>query len=157
MHALRTCGGDYNGGGGMPRNTIRVRVAFVDVDSSQRIHFTAMFRYFEIAEHALMRSLGLPYTTVLQEYKFPRVHLDCDFRAGVVYDDELDVDAQVERVGKSSWTVCFAARKVADEALVAEGHMTIVAMGADTERAIALPEVLRRALTTGGELTRPIA
>src|SRR5690348_7901388 len=109
----------------MPRESIRIRVAFVDVDSRQRIHFTAMFRYFEVAEHALMRAIGLPYASVLLEYRFPRVHLDCDLRAAIVYDDELDVEARVLRVGTSSWTVRFEARKVPDATLAAEGHMTI--------------------------------
>jgi acyl-CoA thioester hydrolase len=131
----------------MPRETSRMRVAFVDVDSSQRIHFTAMLRYFEVAEHALMRALGLPYATVLQEYRFPRVHLDCDFHAAIVYDDELDVEASVDRVGTSSWTVRFTARKVPDGTLAAEGHMTIVAMDPETERATPLPDELRQALT----------
>jgi YbgC/YbaW family acyl-CoA thioester hydrolase len=126
---------------------IRVRVPFVDVDSSQRIHFTALFRYFELAEHALMRSLDLPYSSVLLEYRFPRVHLDCDMRAGIVYDDQLDVEAVVERVGTGSWTVRFDVRKVRDGALAAEGHMTIAAMDPETERSTPLPALLVRALS----------
>jgi YbgC/YbaW family acyl-CoA thioester hydrolase len=135
----------------MPRETLHIRVAFVDVDSSQRIHFTAMFRYFEVAEHALMRAIGMPYAGVLLEYRFPRVHLDCDLRAAVVYDDELDVEACVQRVGTSSWTVRFEARKAPDGMLAAKGHMTIVAMDPETERATPLPEALRRALTDAGD------
>lgn len=136
----------------MPRNTIRIRVAFVDVDSSQRIHYTAMFRYMEVAEHALMRSMGVPYATTLQGSAFPRVHLACDFRGAIAFDDQLDIEARVERVGTSSWTVGFAARQVRDEArvnageLVAEGQMTIVCMNPETERSQPLPEELRRVL-----------
>jgi acyl-CoA thioester hydrolase len=142
-----------------PRATVRLRVPFVDVDSSHRIHFTAMMRYFEIAEHALMRALGLPYSTTLRDTGFPRVHLDVDFRAAVVFDMLLDVTAQVERVGTSSWTVAFSARRASDDTaalpgaaepgtLLAEGHMTIVSMDPATERATPLPEDLRCALTT---------
>jgi YbgC/YbaW family acyl-CoA thioester hydrolase len=135
----------------MPRETTRIRVAFGDVDGSQRIHFTAMFRYFEVAEHALMRALGLPYATTLLERKFPRVHLECDFRGAVRYDDELDVEARVERVGATSWTIGFTARQVPDGApeggaLVAEGRMVIVALDVETERPISLPAPLRAAL-----------
>ena len=130
-----------------PRETIRVRVPFVDVDSSQRIHFTAILRYFELAEHALMRALALPYSSVLLEYRFPRVHLDCDMRAAIVYDDLLDVEAAVARVGASSWTIRFVVRRAADDTLAAEGHMVIVAMDPDTERAIPLPDALRAALS----------
>lgn len=136
----------------MPEATTRIRVTFADVDSSQRIHFTAMFRYFEIAEHHLMRELGLPYSTFLTDIAYPRVHLSTDIRSAARYDDLLDVTARVERVGNSSWTDTFTARQAADESgepgrIVAEGRMTIVAMDPETERARPLPENLRRALS----------
>lgn len=135
----------------MPSVTIHVRVPFVDVDSSLRIHFTAMFRYMEIAEHTLMRSLGLPYATSLQSLAFPRVHLECDFQGAIRFDDEIDVTARVERVGNSSWTVAFAAyppgAAASDAPTLATGRMTIVAMDPTTERATALPNELRCTLT----------
>ena len=142
----------------MPSATVRVRVPFVDVDSSDRIHFTAMMRYFEVAEHAMMRAAGLPYATALKGTAFPRVHLDVDFRAPVVFDMLLDVEARVERIGTTSWTDAFSVRRAADDtadlpnaappgALVAEGHMTIVAMDPATQRPTSLPDDLRRALT----------
>lgn len=140
-----------------PRAHARVRVAFVDVDSSQRIHFTAMFRYMEVAEHELMRAIGMPYIEHMTDFAYPRVHLSCDLRAAAVYDDMLDVEARVERVGSSSWTVAFTARRIhparddlVDAVLIAEGRMTIVTMDPATERAVPLPEPLRRALEGAG-------
>jgi acyl-CoA thioester hydrolase len=139
----------------MPSATARVRVPFVDVDGSMRIHFTAMLRYMEVAEHALMRHIGMPYAASLSNLAMPRVHLSCDFLAAVVFDDQLAVEARVEMVGRSSWTVAFTARKIAgpneqlveDEVVVARGRMVIVAMDPATERSTALPEDLRRALS----------
>lgn len=142
----------------MPSATVRIRVPFVDVDSSDRIHFTAMMRYFEVAEHAMMRAAGLPYATALRDTAFPRVHLDVDFRAAVVFDMLLDVEARVERIGTTSWTNAFTVRRAEDDteplpdaappgALVAEGHMTIVAMDPETQRPTPLPDELRRTLT----------
>lgn len=134
----------------MPSATIHIRVPFVDVDSSLRIHFTAMFRYMEIAEHELMRSLGFQYATSLESYAFPRVHLECDFQGAIRYDDEINVSAKIERVGNSSWTVAFAAYPPgaisSDAATLATGRMTIVSMDPTTERATPLPDELRRAL-----------
>jgi YbgC/YbaW family acyl-CoA thioester hydrolase len=130
----------------VPRSTTRIRVAFVDVDSSQRIHYTAMFRYFEIAEHDLMRAIGLPYSHSLLEYKFPRAHLDCDFRAAIIFDDLLDLETSVVRIGSTSWTVRFVARQARDGIVAAEGHMVMVALDMATERPIPLPAELRAAL-----------
>lgn len=138
--------------------TVRVRVPFVDVDSSARIHYTAWMRYMEVAEHALMRAIEFPYASTLRELAFPRVHLECDLRGAIRYDDELEVTASVAHVSARSWTVAFAGRNLTvaeaggDETgtmgglVVAEGKMTIVAMNPETERSCALPEPLRLAL-----------
>lgn len=133
----------------MPRATVRILVPFVDVDSSDRIHFTAVMRYWEVAEHELMRSIGLPYATTLQEVAFPRVHVSADFKGGIRFDDQLEVEARIDRVGTTSWTVAFTARAAdagADAPILAEGRMTIVATDSATERPMPLPAELRRAL-----------
>jgi len=139
----------------MPQTSISIRVPFHDVDSTGRIHFTAMFRYMEIAEHELRRSIGFPQATSFPDIVFPRVRVTCDFRGAIRYDDELTIEARVDRVGRSSWTVAFSARitreactKVQKEMspIVAEGQMTMVAMAPTTERAIPLPDDLRSAL-----------
>lgn len=135
----------------MPRATTRIRVPFVDVDSSDRIHYTAAMRYWEIAEHELMRKLDLPYATTLNEFAFPRVHVSADFRGAILFDDLLEVEARVAQVGRSSWTLAFTARPAdagPDAPILAEGRMTIVAMDPITERSIPIPEELRRALTS---------
>ena len=126
----------------MPRATARIRVPFVDVDSSDRIHFTAVMRYWEVAEHELMRGLGLPYSTALREVAFPRVHVSADFRGAILFDDLLDVEARVASVGRTSWTLAFTARHAdagPDAPILAEGRMTIVAMDPATERPIRHP------------------
>lgn len=134
----------------MPRAKVRIRVPFVDVDSSNRIHYTAVMRYWEVAEHALMRQLGFPYSTTLLDVAFPRVHVSADFTGPILFDDEIDVEAHIQRVGSSSWTVAFSVRTAdapADAPTLANGSMTIVAMDPATERARPLPADLRRALS----------
>jgi 4-hydroxybenzoyl-CoA thioesterase/acyl-CoA thioester hydrolase len=141
----------------MPRATLRVRVPFVDVDASQRIHYTAWFRYMEFAEHHLMREIGIPYATgtALDGYSYPRVHLEADFQGAIGYDDELEVEAWIERVGSSSWTVAYAGRHAAgsrqatanpERPVLASGKMTIVCMDPQTQRPAPLPQALRAVL-----------
>lgn len=131
----------------MPQVSIQVRVPFFDVDSSERIHYTAMLRYMEIAEHELMRSLGFPYATTLLALRFPRVHVSCDYRSAIRYDDVLTVEARVDHVGRSSWTVVFTARQASEGEVAAEGKMTIVALDLESERSRPLPDELRSSLT----------
>jgi YbgC/YbaW family acyl-CoA thioester hydrolase len=137
----------------MPQISISIRVPFPDVDSSGRIHFAAMMRYMEVADHELMRSLGFPYARTLRSLALPRVHVSCDYRAAVYYDDLLSVEARVERVGHSSWTESFVIRLLAREeqetqerAVVAEGRMVIVVMNPETQTAMPIPQEMRAAL-----------
>jgi acyl-CoA thioester hydrolase len=136
----------------MPHPCIYVRVPFSDVDSSNRIHFTAMLRYMENAEHELVRALGFPRSTSFPDMSFPRVHVSCDYRRAVGYDDDLVVEARVEHVGRSSWSVFFAAyfteeaKEQANPQYVAIGKTTIVGVDRETQRARPLPDELRQAL-----------
>jgi acyl-CoA thioester hydrolase len=139
----------------LPEHSIYIRVPFPDVDSTQRIHFTAMLRYMEIAEHELRRSLGFPQAASFPGIAFPRVHISCDYRGAVGYDDELQIEARLARVGRSSYSIDFTARLVsnaqkgelAERPIVAEGTMTMVAIDEKTDKAIPLPEELRAAFT----------
>lgn len=144
----------------MSQATVRVRVPFPDVDSTGRIHFTAMLRYMELAEHELMRSIGFPYATALSDTAFPRVHVECDFRGAIRYDDVLTVEARIAQVGRTSWTVAFTAYSASETTMeerqntptsgeiVAKGRISIVAMDPATERPRPIPDELRRALTS---------
>jgi YbgC/YbaW family acyl-CoA thioester hydrolase len=141
----------------MPEATTQVRVSFADVDMSHRIHFTAWFRYMEVAEHTLMRSLAVPYSSTLLGAAFPRVHLEADFRGAMVYDDLVDVEARIEQVGTSSWTVVFTGWHAGNGQpdpergeIVAIGRMTIVAMDPETQRSTPIPAVLARVLRGEG-------
>lgn len=139
----------------MPQTSISVRVPFHDVDSSGRIHFTAIFRYMDIAEHELRRFIGFPQVTSLPNIEFPRVHVACDFRGAIRFDDELAIEARVDRVGRSSWTVAFIVRITREAGhseptkpppIAADGQMTVVAVDTTTDRAVPLPDELRSAL-----------
>jgi acyl-CoA thioester hydrolase len=139
----------------MPQISIQIRVPFVDTDPSGRIHFTAMLRYMDIAEHELVRALGFPHATAFPDIKFPRVHVSCDYRRAICYDDELTVEARVAHVGRSSWSAAFTAYFTHElkelgplaSKSVAAGQLTIVAIDKKTERATPLPDELRTALT----------
>ena len=68
-------------------HTERMRVQWVDTDASGRIHYTAALRYFEVAEHALMRQVF--YDTPERAFSLPRVHVEADYEAMLGYPDEF--------------------------------------------------------------------
>ena len=118
------------------------RIRFVDTDASGRIHYTAMFRHFEAAETELMRSLDIRYSR--DAYLFPRVHVECDFRAAILYDDLVDIEVFLTKLGKSSVRFKFQTWKSGD--LAASGAVVAVCVDAKTQRPIPIPEELRKKL-----------
>jgi len=88
----------------------RMRVQWVDTDASGLIHYTAALRYFEVAEHGLMRRLfeGQPVAGVMM----PRVHVEADYKAALRYPDEFDCRAAVAAVGTSSVTYAYEIRRL---------------------------------------------
>ena len=129
----------------MTSHTEKMRVNWVDTDASGRIHYTAAMRYFEVAEHALMRKLfdgkNGPHE---RGFGLPRVHVECDYRARLGYPDEFECTARVEKVGRTSVTYGFCATRP-DGELCLEGRIVGVAVDSDGNPMV-LPDPVRAVL-----------
>jgi acyl-CoA thioester hydrolase len=124
-------------------------VQWVDTDASGLIHYTAALRYFEVAEHALMRRLfddggGLPGD---RPFSMPRVHVEADYRSPLRYPDEFDCTARVAALGRSSVTYAYEARRL-DGTLCLEGRIVAVAID-ETGASMPLPPAFRARLEGG--------
>ena len=133
------------------------RVQFSDTDMAGIVHFSNFYRYFERAEHAFFRSLGLSIwedPALIPDGErvgWPRVNATCDFRAPLFFQDEFEVELLVEEVRAK--TIRWMARGWrADGELSAEGHMIIACVQRDPEtgkmRAVHIPERIRSKITT---------
>ncbi len=82
------------------------RVEFRDTDAAGMAHFSVFFVFMEQAEHELLRHLGL--SVYLSDDKgpisFPRVATRCDYQRAVKFEDVLDIEVSVVRLGKKSIT-----------------------------------------------------
>ena len=118
------------------------RIRFIDTDASGRIHYTALLRYFESAEIEFMRTLGLVY--LRDDFTFPRVHVECDYKLALGHDDLIDIAVCLTKLGRSSVRLEF--RTTRDGELAATGVIVVACMDRNTQRAIAIPDGLRRKL-----------
>lgn len=118
------------------------RIRFIDTDASGRIHYTAMFRYFESAEIEWMRSLGIVYGR--SDFTFPRVHVECDFKLALLHDDPIVIEVFLTKLGRSSARLEF--RTLKNGELAATGVIVIACMSGETQRAIRIPDELRTKL-----------
>lgn len=124
------------------------RVEFRDTDAAGILHFTAFFGCMESVEHEFLRSLG--YSVVmfdeLGKISWPRVSAHCDYQGSVRFEDVLDVELSVARLGEKSATYRFLFQSEGRQ--VATGEVTTVCcrMTADGPQSMPIPTDLRTAL-----------
>lgn len=113
-----------------PFKTTR-RVEFSDTDAAGIMHFSAFFRFMEQAEHDLLRSQGL--SVVMNDditgagggkLSWPRVHAHCDYRAPAHYEDVLEIEVTITRLGEKSASYSFRFSNAGVE--LATGEITSV-------------------------------
>ena len=120
-----------------------LRVRWVDTDASGRIHYTAAFRYFEIAEWELFRRAGIPLRGHEGEFGLPRKEVRATFHETITVDDKLAVRIEPERMGNTSLTLTIEVFKEGRNCI--SGKVTVVFVGKDG-RPILIPDQIRKAL-----------
>src|SRR6185503_2066065 len=82
------------------------RVEFCDTDAAGIIHFVAFFRMMEQAEHDLLRSVGLSVISHDPEgtMSWPRIAAKCEFRSAARFEDVLQIEVRITRLGEKSIT-----------------------------------------------------
>ena len=108
-----------------PFHTTR-RVEFSHTDAAGIAHFAAFFEYMEQAEHELLRSRDL--SVFMNDdagiISWPRVAAKCEFQSAARFEDVLEIEVQIARVGEKSITYAFQFRLDGTE--VASGELTAV-------------------------------
>ena len=106
------------------------RVEFSETDAAGIVHFSNFFRYMESAEHAFFRSLG--YSVMMKHLNpplgFPRVHVECDYRAPLRFEDLVEVHLLVREKKPKALSYLFKFRNLSVEPVVevARGIVVVV-------------------------------
>ncbi len=127
----------------MFKHVEKLRVRWVDTDASGRIHYTAAFRYFEIAEWELFRRAGISLRGHEEKFGLPRKEVRATFHEKLIADDELAIHIEPERIGKTSMTLVIEVFKENRNCI--SGKVTVVFVGEDG-RPIPVPDHIREAL-----------
>ena len=88
------------------------QVEFSDTDMAGIMHFSNFFRFMEAAEHAFFRSLGTSIHAAGSELGWPRVHVDCDFKHPLRFEDVVEICLFVREKKKKSLAYTFVFRKL---------------------------------------------
>jgi YbgC/YbaW family acyl-CoA thioester hydrolase len=125
---------------------VQRRIEFCDTDMAGIVHFSNFFRFMESAEVEFLRQRGLSVKLEWegQRLGFPRVAASCDYLRPAYFEDLLDVDVAVEKVGDKSVTFNFDFSR--DGKLLARGKVTSVCCTVEPGnqfRSVPIPATLR--------------
>ena len=124
----------------------RITVRFGDADPAGLVYYPVIFHYFHVAmEEFFAARAGVSYARLMAEERLglPTVKVEAEFFAPLLYGDEAEVEVSVARVGTTSVTFDYVARRAGDATLCARSRQVHALMNLDTGRAVPVPEHLR--------------
>lgn len=124
-----------------------LRVRYVEVDAQQHVYFGHYLTYFDVALIGYMRALGYSYADmIVSGVDMFYVESGCQYRGRARFDDLLHVRARIGHIGNTSFTFEFAIYRQPTDVLIATGRIVVVAVDAQTEKPVRVPDELREAV-----------
>jgi acyl-CoA thioester hydrolase len=120
--------------------TVTRRVAWSETDQSGAYQFAQVLSYAEDAETALLRHAGV---LALLHPRLPRIYAEASYSAPAYFDQELDIDIALVRLGRSSLHYLF--RVLRGPVLCARGRLG-AALIDESGRSQNLPALVRERL-----------
>jgi acyl-CoA thioester hydrolase len=125
----------------------RTRVGFSDTDAQSVVYYGRYNPFFDVARTEYLRSLDLLHRDVGGEFVM-RAN-DVEYFAPARFDDELEIQIRVSRIGRTSMTFEFAALKLPERTLLATAHQTVVYIDRETRRPLPIPDEYRTPFDVG--------
>lgn len=110
--------------------SIKHSVEFYETDMAGIVHFSNYFRWMESAETSFFKKLGIPVTkkneTVITGW--PKVSTSCNFTAPLRFQDEVEIELTVSKIGNSALSYSFQFFKIENDrrTKVGNSEMTTV-------------------------------
>jgi YbgC/YbaW family acyl-CoA thioester hydrolase len=87
--------------------SIKKTIEFNETDMAGIVHFANFFIFFEIAEAAFFRTLGLTLFDAASNLRWPRVHARCDYTAPLFFDDVATIGVRIGEIKERTITFGF--------------------------------------------------
>jgi len=122
-----------------------VKVRYLEVDA-QGVVFNAWYlAWFDDAMTAFLLHGGLPYRTMLDAgYDVQLVRSEIDWKAGVGFDDDVEVAVSTARIGRTSFALDFEVRRGSD--ITCAGRTIYVVIATDGTGKREIPPLIADAL-----------
>lgn len=129
------------------RTTLIVR--FGDVDSAGIVYYPRYPHYLHVGmERFFQDALGIDYAdlTVGQQFGFPTVHLEVDYRSPLRYGDRVDMEVVVGEIGTTSVEWLYTLRRESDGEIAATARTITVASDLQKLEKVEVPQWFRDAI-----------
>jgi len=117
-------GGAALEGGVRRSHVMRYRIAFVDCDPAQIVHFSNYFRWFDTSSREFFTACGVPSWRDTERMSgiigTPLVDAQASFRNPATYGEDIEIETWVEQWNTKSFVMRHVARR--GETLIAEGR-----------------------------------
>lgn len=125
------------------------RVEFSDTDMAGIVHFARFFLWMEHVEQEFLRTHGMSVSMVWEgkPIGFPRVSTKCDYLSTVTFEDVMDIELEIEKIGTKSISYLFHFSKQGKP--VARGALTCCCCRKNAEKkmeGIPIPETFKAKL-----------
>jgi 4-hydroxybenzoyl-CoA thioesterase len=127
----------------------RFPVRFGLCDPARIIYFPNYFDFFHAAMEDFFRDrIGALYHMLLGKERigFPTVHLEVDFATPVAFGDEVKIQVEIAKVGRSSVAFRYTGRRMSDGKTVVLATQTTVCTDLDAFKSVGIPDHLRAPL-----------
>jgi acyl-CoA thioester hydrolase len=119
----------------------RTRVGFSDTDAQGIVYYGRYMPYFDLARVEYHRNLEL-LRTGPEDRQFVMRAMKVEYHAPARFDDPIEVDVRVSRIGRTSVTYEFAANLEGD-VLAVTAEQTLVLVDLDERRPCPVPDWFR--------------
>ena len=123
-----------------------VSVRYLEVDAQGVVFNSWYLAYFDDAMSAFLAARGLPYPAMLEAgFDVQLVRSEIDWRAGVGWQDAIEVAVSTARIGRTSFALDFEVRRDGDE-VTCSGRTVYVVVATDGSGKREIPPIIADAL-----------
>jgi acyl-CoA thioester hydrolase len=115
------------------------RVGFSDTDAQGVVYYGRYMPYFDLARVEYHRALGMLRPELDEERQFVMRAMHVDYHAPAAFDDQIEVDVRIKRIGTSSVTYEFAAY-LDGERLAVQATQTVVLVDLSERKPCPVPD-----------------
>ena len=125
-----------------------VRVYYEDTDSGGVVYYANYLKFMERARTECLRKMGFEQDRLRNEQGvlFAVRSVQVDFRRPALFNDALEVSAQIRSQRRASLTFFQEIRRSRDSELLCSGHVCIACVDARSFKPVPIPESVRSEL-----------